>query len=102
MKALLKIAKISTQAEREKSRQWRMKNKEKAKRYAKRIKRQIKQGVRIPMKRVGSAAGGYSFVAQGKQVKPSQGSSASHSGSSKVNFDPLKNTGSTQVFYRLR
>jgi hypothetical protein len=57
-----KVAKITTQQERTRMRAYRIANKEKLRRSAKRRRRELKTGRRIARKRLGTAAGGYSFM----------------------------------------
>ncbi len=57
-----KNARITTQAERIRMKQYRMKNKAKLRRKARIRRRKEKSGMRRRKKRVGTAAGGYTFI----------------------------------------
>lgn len=57
-----KIAKITSQSDRARMRSYRMKNKAELARKAKIRRRKTKQGVHRVKKRIGTAAGGYSFI----------------------------------------
>lgn len=86
-----KEAKLSSPQEKARARIYRLQNAVALKRKAKKRRRLIKQGIKRSQKRIGSAAGGYSFI-------PSAGSSVGHvvamtggAGSSSVgamNFSP--------------
>lgn len=97
-----KIARISTQREKSQAKQYRMRNKAKIQLAAQKRKRAIQAGSHRVKKRVGSAAGGYSFVEQPREIKGVNTSSASNTHlKSKHNFDPNKNTSSTAKTYHL-
>ncbi len=99
---LEKVAKLSTQREKSRAKQYRLRNKAKIQLAAQKRKRAIQAGSHRVKKRVGTAAGGYSFVEQPqqqKQVKPTS-ASATHL-KSKHNFDPNKNVSSTAKTYHL-
>lgn len=67
--SLIKEARLSTPAEKAKMRQYRQKNKAQLAMKAKRRSREQKQGVRRKKKRIGTAAGGYSFIDEGQGNK---------------------------------
>ena len=94
-----KVARISTAKEKAQAKQYRMQNKAKIQRASNIRKAKIQSGAHRVRKRVGSAAGGFSFV----QAPPSSG--GGNSGSSSVhksvsmstgtNYSPMANTSST-------
>ena len=66
---LTKEAKLTTPEQRAKMKQYRQKNKAKLSMKAKRRKQKEQQGAKRKKKRIGTAAGGYTFVEQGAPVK---------------------------------
>lgn len=94
-----KQAKITSQRDRARMRMYRMRNKAKLKRKQKIRKRKIQAGSHRRKKRIGTAAGGYSFIEQGSGNMPSgsRGSSVKMTSvpSSGTDFNPNKNTHST-------
>lgn len=93
---LVKEARISTQQEKSRAKIYRMANKAKIARSAKRRRRRQKGGMQLKRKRVGSAAGGYSFIAAAPSVPNTAASSPKAAPTSGINFAPKINTGSTQ------
>lgn len=103
-----KSAKISTQAERAKMRQYRMANKAMIARKAKIRRRKEKSGARRKKKRVGTAAGGYSFIISPPRSSKSSGGSqgarpkAPSQPKGYGDFNPVSNTSSTHVMSTLK
>jgi len=90
-----KRAAITSQQDRAKMKQYRLANKQKLRRAAKKRRMLISKGQKLKMKRVGSAAGGYSYVMDAgsmKRPKSSAPAPAPTLGSSKssFNFNPTK------------
>lgn len=93
-----KNARKSTAQEKARAKQYRMRNKHEISRKAKIRRRKIKSGQHIQKARVGSAAGGYSFVMkpQGKKAVSTSSTRSSTGGTSVgIDFDPGKNIGTT-------
>ena len=78
---LSKLARVSTSQEREKSRQYRQQNRAKVRLAAKRRKRRQDAGIQLKKSRVGTAAGGYSFV-----MSSPGGRSGGHGSGGKLNL----------------
>lgn len=98
-----KQAKISTQAERVRARSYRIANKERLRRAAKKRRRELQIGKRLARKRIGTAAGGYSFVMDaGGGPKKSVSTSAAKVSMPNLNFAPTKQLSSSASAWKLR
>ena len=89
-----KTARITTGQERAKMRQYRLKNKATLARKARKRKRQLDMGLRRQKSRVGTAAGGYSFIDKGGTKLKGQSSHPTHVGTkpmSVADFNPVQN-----------
>lgn len=93
-----KQAKITSQRDRARMRMYRMRNKAKLKRKRKIRQRKIQAGSHRTKKRIGTAAGGYSFIEQGSGMpSSSRGATVKMTSvpSSGTDFNPNKNPYST-------
>lgn len=86
-----KEAKLSTPQEKARARTYRLQNAVALKRKAKKRRKLLKQGIKRSQKRIGTAAGGYSFIPSAGgtvgNVASMSGGSTSHAASS-MNFSP--------------
>jgi len=71
MNAMIKVARLSTARERERSRMYRQQNKAKVRLARKKRERLQRSGAKLKKSRIGSAAGGYSFVMASPQTSGS-------------------------------
>lgn len=96
-----KIAKLSTQKEKSRAKRYRLANKAKIQMAARKRKRKIESGAHRVKKRIGNAAGGYSFVEQPQKMRASSASKTHMSNSSPHSFDPNRNISMTAQTYHL-
>lgn len=88
---LQKAARLATPAEKERSRRYRAAHRTEISRKAKIRHIKTKAGVHMPRKRLGTAAGGYSFGAPvRKQTSSRKGARSATSQTAGVDFDPYK------------
>jgi len=73
MNAMIKVARLSTARERERSRLYRQQNKAKVRLARKKRERLQRSGAKLKKSRIGSAAGGYSFVMASPQTSGPSG-----------------------------
>jgi hypothetical protein len=104
MKALLKVAATTSPDKRMKDRAYRAANKEKVKRSARRRKRMQAAGLKLKTTRIGTGAGGYTFVVQGKkpQSSGSKGGPSASAAAKKIDFNPHQQPMSTSHVVKMR